>query len=75
MTDYSPPELNTERRICGRIRAQVLRDPCGHCAHRQTVFGKAICSGAIGRNFWTCTRDQREPTFKLDEATLTKVGT
>jgi hypothetical protein len=70
VSDYSPPELATERRICGRIRAQILRDPCAHCVSRQMVFGKAICSGAIGRNFWTCTLDKREPTFTLDQSTI-----
>jgi hypothetical protein len=70
MNSYTPPELSVERRICGRIRSLVLRDPCGHCQFRQVVFGRAICSGAIGRKFWTCTRDMREPTFRLDESTI-----
>jgi len=70
VSEYTTPERSVERRICGRIRSIVLRDPCAHCANRTVVFGKAICSGAIGRNFWTCTRDMREPTFKLDNATI-----
>lgn len=70
MSDYTTPELSVERRICGRIRSIVLRDPCRFCQFREMVFGRAICSGAAGRKFPMCTRDGRQPTFTLDNATI-----
>jgi hypothetical protein len=33
----------------------VLADPCAHCLHRETVFGKAICP-TFGRTFPLCTK-------------------
>lgn len=56
MTDgYSRPERATELAICRRHLAKVLADPCAHCLHRETVFGKAICP-TFGRTFPLCTK-------------------
>jgi hypothetical protein len=70
VSEYTTPERSVELRICRRIRSIVLRDPCRYCRFREMIFNKAVCSGEIDRNFWTCTRDGREPTFTLDNATI-----
>lgn len=73
MTVYTKPERIAERALCRRLRAEILRDPCGHCRHRQQVFDKAICSGPVGRTIWACLRDDRSPSFELDETTVGKI--
>lgn len=72
MTVYTQPERACEVRISKRIRSQVLQDPCGHCIHREPekAFGRSVCSGTLGRTFWACVNDGRNPTFTLDEATI-----
>lgn len=65
MTEYSRPELATERRICGRIRAMVLRDPCRFCTHRVSGWGASACS-TPGRYFPLCTKGRGTPAFEPD---------
>ena len=52
---YSRPERSAEFAIARRHLAEVYRDPCAHCKHREMVFGKAICP-TFGRSFPLCTR-------------------
>lgn len=73
MTFMTRPEQFADWPIAKRLKAKILADPCAHCLCRepQTVFGKTVCgSGELGRNWWTCTRDGRKPTFELDSETI-----
>lgn len=70
---YTRPEHACERTQARRKMAKILTDPCAHCLRRdpQTVFGQSVCSSSdAGRNWWTCVRDGRQPTFDLDERTV-----
>jgi len=51
---YSRPERAAEFAIARRHLAEVYRDPCAHCVHREMTFGKAICP-TYGRTFPRCT--------------------
>lgn len=73
MTEHTRPELATERRICGRIRAQILRDPCAHCLNRVEGWGKSACS-LVGRRFSLCMSDKRPLKFELDESTIKRAA-
>jgi hypothetical protein len=70
MSAYTDPEYSVDRNLGRAIRAQVLRDPCAYCRHRDVVFARAVCSGVLGRNFHECTRDGGNPSFELDRSTL-----
>lgn len=72
MTEHTRPELAAERRICSRIRAQILRDPCAHCVHRVEGWGAAACS-LVGRRYPLCMSDGRALQFELDEDTIRSV--
>ncbi|HNR91595.1 MAG TPA: hypothetical protein PKO41_04125 [Dokdonella sp.] len=71
MSDYSAPEMNVERRICGRIRARILRNACAYCIHRDrnAPAGFETCS-LFGRRYPLCGTDGRALTFEFDETTL-----
>ncbi|MGN6094237.1 MAG: hypothetical protein ACTHOL_17950 [Luteibacter jiangsuensis] len=65
---YTTPELSAERRICRRLLAQVCRDPCGHCIHRVTGWGRSACKA--NRTFPMCTKQRTGPSFEPDHSTL-----
>lgn len=69
MTDYSGPERNTERRICGRVRAKILRDACRYCLNRVEGWDAVVCKEP-GRTYPMCGSDGREFQFELDESTI-----
>lgn len=69
MSAHTGPELATERRICGRIRARILRNPCGHCIHRVEGWGAAACTLA-DRRYPMCLTDGRALQFDLDTTTI-----
>lgn len=71
MTDYSGPERNTERRICGRIRARIIKNPCAHCTNRDMTAppGFETCQ-LFGRRYPLCGTDGRALVFNLDESTI-----
>jgi len=73
MSDYTGPERNVERRICGRIRAKILKNACAFCAHRDRLapVGFETCE-LFGRRYPNCGSDGRATTFELDPATLTE---
>jgi hypothetical protein len=64
MSNYSGPEMVTERRVCGRIRAIVLQDPCRYCVHGVSGWGASACS-TKGRTFPMCTK-RGAPAFEPD---------
>jgi len=68
VTAYSAPEFATERRICRRLLAQVLADPCGHCIHRVTGWNRSAC--IAHRTFPMCTKERTGPGFEPDHDTL-----
>jgi len=71
MTDYYGPERNTERRICGRIRARVRKNPCAHCLNRDMTSGPGFETCQLfGRRFPLCGTDGRALEFTLDESTI-----
>lgn len=74
MSDYSGPEMNVERRICGRIRARILRNACAFCLHRDrdAPAGFETCS-LFGRRYPMCGSDGRAFRFEVDESTLPRV--
>ena len=72
MTDYSSPEMNTERRICGRIRALILRDACRFCTNRVEGWGAAACKES-GRTYPLCGTDGRAVQFDPDYDQIEKV--
>lgn len=68
MTDHTPPEMNTERRICGPMRAVMKRDMCAFCTHREMFHmepAKHVCSLA-NRRYPQCTTDGRALQFDPD---------
>jgi hypothetical protein len=65
---YSRPELCAEFAIARRHLAEVYRDPCAHCVHRQVAFGKAICP-TFGRAFPRCTSTPGLQ-FEIEHSTL-----
>lgn len=65
MTGYTGPEMNTERRICGRIRAAILRDPCRFCLNRVEGWDLAACKEP-GRRYPLCGTDGRALKFDPD---------
>lgn len=65
---YSRPERAAEFAIARRHLAKVYADPCGHCMHRETAFGKAICP-TFGRTFPLCTKTPGLQ-FDVDHETL-----
>lgn len=69
MIDYTAPEANTERRICGRIRAQILKDACAVCTHRVEGWGKSACT-LVGRTYPACGSDGRSLRFNPDHAAI-----
>jgi len=54
MTNHTRPERAAEFAIARRHLAEVYRDPCAHCQHREMAFDKAICP-TFGRTFPRCT--------------------
>jgi hypothetical protein len=68
MTQYSGPEMATEWRICRRLLAEVLRNPCAHCKFRVEGWGAVACS-STGLTFPMCTK-RGSPSFELDESTI-----
>jgi hypothetical protein len=74
--DYSRPEMATERRICGRIRARVLRDPCAFCRNRVSGWGASTCN-TPGKTFPMCTKRGSpafDPDFELIDETMRKAA-
>lgn len=69
MTAYSGPERNTERRICGRIRAKILQDACRYCKNRVEGWDAVACKEP-NRRYPMCGSDGREFQFELDESTI-----
>lgn len=65
---YSRPERSAEFAIARRHLAEVYRDPCAHCTHREVVLGKAICP-TFGRTFPRCLSTPGLQ-FDLDHSTL-----
>lgn len=68
---YSRPERATEFAIARRHLAAVYRDPCGHCMHRETAFGKSVCP-TFGRTFPRCCSTPGLQ-FEPDHETLRKI--
>lgn len=68
---YTSPEMVTERRICERLRAKILRNACAFCLHRDrdSPAGFETCS-LFGRRFPLCNVDGRAFQFELDKETL-----
>lgn len=68
MTTHTRPERAAEFAIARRHLAEVYRDPCAHCIHRDTAFGKSVCP-TFGRTFPRCTST---PGFQFepDHSTL-----
>lgn len=67
MTTHTPPEMNTERRICGRIRAAILKNACAYCKNRDkdAPAGFETCS-LFGRRYPMCGTDGRALQFDPD---------
>ena len=67
MTDHTAPEMNTERRICGRIRALILKNACAFCVNRDRLapVGMETCS-LFGRRYPMCGSDGRALQFDPD---------
>lgn len=54
--DYTRPEMNTERRIAGRLRAKVMRSGgCPFCIHAVHGWGRSACD-TPGRTFPLCMK-------------------
>ena len=70
MSEHTRPERSAELAIARRHRAEIYRDPCAHCLHRETAFGKAACP-TFGRAFPRCLSTPGLQ-FELDHATLTR---
>lgn len=71
MTRYTPPERITERRICGRIRAKILRNACAFCAHRDRLAPKGFETCELfGRRYPMCGTDGRALRFEIDPEKL-----
>lgn len=68
MSEHTRPERAAEFAIARRHLAKVYADPCGHCVHREMVFGNATCP-TFGRSFSLCTRTPGLQ-FEIDHATL-----
>lgn len=75
MSDYSRPEMNVERLICGRLRAKILRNACAYCLHRDrdAPNGMATCQ-LFGRRYPMCGSDGRALQFELDESTIPRAA-
>lgn len=69
MSHYTSPEANTERRICGRIRARILKDACAVCVHRVQGWGKSACT-LVGRTYPACGSDGRALRFTPDHTAI-----
>ena len=54
MTNHTRPERAAEFAIARRHLANILKDPCAACIHRQVAFDKSICP-TYGRTFPRCT--------------------
>lgn len=53
---YTDPELNTERRIAGRVRAKILRaGGCPYCVHAVHGWNRSACD-TPGRTFPLCLK-------------------
>lgn len=67
MTDYTRPERNTERRICGRVRALILKNACAVCVNRDRLApdGMETCQ-LFGRRYPMCGTDGRALQFDPD---------
>lgn len=70
MSDHTNPEFAAEMKICKRLRAKILENPCAACIHREVLWGKATCKGNPGRTWWACRDGKTEPSFQLDQSTL-----
>jgi len=69
---HTRPERSAEFAIARRHLAEVYRDPCAHCTHREVVLGKAICP-TFGRTFPRCT-SAPGLQFEPDHSTLRGSG-
>ena len=65
---HTRPERSAEFAIARRHLADVYRDPCAHCLHRQVAFDKATCP-TFGRTFPRCTSTPGLQ-FEIDHSTL-----
>ena len=67
MNDYTSPERNVERRICGHIRALILKTPCAYCRNRDPLApaGFETCQ-LFGRRYPMCGSDGRALQFDPD---------
>jgi hypothetical protein len=67
---YTRPEKAAELRICRRMVATIMKDPCRYCINRgETYWERTFCK-AEGRTYWGCRDGRSEPTFTLDRATI-----
>lgn len=71
MTDYTSPEMNTERRICGRVRAEILKNACRWCLNRDkdAPAGMETCQ-LFGRRYPMCGNDGRALQFEPDHEAI-----
>jgi hypothetical protein len=67
VTDHTPPELSTERRICGKTRAKILKTACRYCTHRDRLAPKGFETCELfGRRYPQCMSDGRAFRFDPD---------
>lgn len=64
------PERSAEFAIARRHLAEVYRDPCAHCMHREEILDRSICP-TFGRTFPRCISTPGLQ-FDPDHSTLTK---
>lgn len=71
VTNYSDPEMATERKLCRRIVAKIMKDPCRYCTNRhpETAWDRTFCK-VDGRTWWACKDGKTLPTFELDLAEI-----
>lgn len=64
---YTSPEMNVERRICGRTRARILRNACACCLNRDRAAPKGFETCQLfGRRYPLCGTDGRALRFDPD---------
>ena len=67
MTEHTQPEMVTERRICGRTRAKILRNACAYCMNRDHLAPKGMETCQLfGRRYPLCGSDGRALRFEPD---------
>lgn len=67
MTEYTGPERFTERQLAARLRELIRKNPCRHCVHRLTGWGRSVCMAS--RTYPECT-EYGSPAFELDPTTI-----